>query len=358
MRVVGNGGLLYLRGGTYAQAYKMSLTKTASPTNRIRIWAYPGETPVIDNTGIGGSIDGISISGHWYHLKGIEQKNATHNGINISGNSNIVERCTVHDNGNTGLHITGGSSGSTYPAYNLILNCDAYLNYDPPDGQDADGFSAKWNLGAGNVFSGCRAWLNSDDGWDLWMGNSPVTITNCWAFWSGSNYWNSASFNGNGNGFKLGGSNVAAAHRLVRSVAFRNLKHGIDQNNNTAGLTVDQNTSWANGGKNFYLDHGANTTPHVVRNNLSFDGVIDDTFTSGTLATNNSWQVISPVPTTNDVQSVDVSYALAPRQADGSLPDNPFLRPVSGGRLVDQGVDLGEPYSGAAPDLGAFEAVP
>lgn len=358
LRVIGNGGLLYLRGGIYVQAYKMSLTNTASPANRIRLWAYPGETPVIDNTGIGGSIDGIFISGHWYHLKGIEQKNATHNGIRISGNCNIVENCTVHDNGNTGLHITGESSGSTNPACNLILNCDAYLNYDPPDGQDADGFSAKWNLGAGNVFNGCRAWLNSDDGWDLWMGNSPVIITNCWAFWSGSNYWNSPAFTGNGNGFKLGGNNVGAPHRLVRSAAFRNLKHGVDQNNNTAGLTVDQNTSWANGSKNFYLDHGANTTPHVVRNNLSFDGVKDDTPTSGTLATNNSWQAISPAPTTNDVQSVNVSYALAPRQADGSLPDNPFLRPVSGGRLVDKGVNLGEPYSGAAPDLGAFETVP
>lgn len=358
LTAVGTGGLLYLRGGTYALPSKLSLNKTASPANRIRIWAFPGETPIIDNTGIGGSIDGISISGHWYHLKGIEQKYATHNGINISGSSNIVEQCTVHENGNTGLHITGGSSGSTYPAYNLILNCDAYLNYDPPDGQDADGFSAKWNLGTGNVFSGCRAWLNSDDGWDLWMGNSPVTITNCWTFWSGSNYWNSAAFTGNGNGFKLGGNNVAAAHRLVRSVAFGNFHHGIDQNNNTAGLTVDQNTSWANGSKNFYLDHGVNTTPHVVRNNLSFDGGTDDTPTSGMLATNNSWQVLSSVPTTNDVRSVDVSYALAPRQADGSLPDNPFLRPVSGGRLVDRGVDLGEPYSGVAPDLGAFEDSP
>ncbi len=358
LTAVGTGGLLYLRGGTYALPSKLSLNKTASPTNRIRIWALPGETPIIDNTGIGGSIDGISISGHWYHLKGLEQKRATHNGINISGNSNIVEQCTVHDNGNTGLHITGGSSGSTYPAYNLILNCDAYLNYDPPDGEDADGFSAKWNLGPGNVLSGCRAWLNSDDGWDLWMGNAPVTITNCWAFWTGSNYWNNPSFNGNGNGFKLGGSNVAAAHRLVRSVAFHNLHHGIDQNNNTAGLTVDQNTSWANGSRNFYLNHGANTTPHVVRNNLSFDGIAGDTFTSGTLATNNSWQVISPAPTTGDVGSVEVSFALAPRQSDGSLPESPFLRPVSGGRLVDRGVDLGEPYSGIAPDLGAFEVLP
>lgn len=355
LRVIGNGGLLYLRDGTYVQAYKMSLSKTANPTNRIRLWAYPGETPVIDNTGIASSTDGISISGHWYHLKGIKQEFATHNGINISGNSNIVENCVVYSNGNTGLHITGGSSGSTYPAYNLILNCDSYLNYDPPIGGNADGFSAKWNLGPGNVFSGCRAWWNSDDGWDLWMGNSPVTITNCWAFWTGTNYWNSSSFAGNANGFKLGGNYVGAPHRLVRSAAFANMANGIDQNNNVAGLTVDNCTSWANVSKNFNLSHGANTNAHVVRNNVSIAGGSSDSFTSGTLATNNSWQVLSPAASTNDVQSVATSLVTGPRQADGSLPDLPFLRPVSAGRLIDQGVYIGEPYSGSAPDLGAYE---
>jgi hypothetical protein len=53
-----------------------------------------------------------------------------------------------------------------------------------------------------------------------------------------------------------------------------------------------------------------------------------------------------------------MSLVTGPRQADGSLPVLPFLQPVSGGRLIDQGVDLGEPYSGAAPDLGAFEYTP
>jgi len=192
----------------------------------------------------------------------------------------------------------------------------------------------------------------------LWMGNAPVTITNCWTFWTGSNYWNSPSFTGNANGFKLGGGYVGAAHRLVRSAAFQNLAHGIDQNNNILGLTVDNCTSWNNAGRNFNLRHGTNTTPHVVRNNLSIAGGNDDLFTTGTLETNNSWQVISPAPTTNDVQSVAVSYALAPRGADGSLPANPFLRPVPGGRLIDRGINLGEPYAGAAPDLGAFEVVP
>ncbi len=354
---VTSGGLVYVRGGTYALSSKLSLSGTsASATNTIRLWAYPGEIPVIDSTG--NSSDGVGISGRYYHLKGVVVMLAGHNGINISGNSNIVENCTVHDNGNTGLHITGGTDGTTFPSYNLILNCDAYRNYDPPIGGNADGFSAKWDLGPGNVFRGCRAWENSDDGWDLWMGTASVLIENCWAFRHGINYWGSPSFDGNGNGFKLGGNYIGTPHRLSHSVAFGNAANGVDQNNNISGQTLDQNTCWANSARNFSMNHGTNTTPHIVRNNLSIAGASGDSFTSGTLATNNSWQVLSPAANTGDVLSADQSVAVAPRQADGSLPVWPFLRPVPGGRLIDKGVNIGEPFNGAAPDLGAFEDGP
>jgi|GEM_PF-926216 len=357
LTAIGNGGLLYLRAGTYALGSKLSLSKVASPTNTLRIWAYPGENAVIDSTG--NTSDGISISGSGYHLKGLTVMKAGHNGINLSGNSNIVEFCTVHDNGNTGLHITGGSGGTTFPAYNLILNCDSYLNYDPPVGGNADGFSAKWNLGDGNVFSGCRAWWNSDDGWDFWMGDSPVIITNSWAFHNGTNYWNEPLFNGNGQGFKLGGNYVGAPHRLVRSIAFGNESNGVDQNNNLSGQTLDNNTSWANKGRNFSMAHGTNLTPHLVRNNLSFAAASSDAFTSGTLSTNNSWQLLtSPSANAGDVQSVDESVATAPRNPDGSLPAGIFLRPVPGGRLIDRGVNVGDSFSGSAPDLGALEVGP
>lgn len=354
LNTITTSGTVYLRDGTYALPSKLSLTRTGVTNGAIRFWAYPGEKPVIDSTG--NTSDGIGLSGKWYHLKGLTVINAGHNGINISGHSNVVEFCTVRSNGNTGLHITGGSSGTTFPSYNLILNCDAYLNYDPPIGGNADGFSAKWNLGPGNVFRGCRAWWNSDDGWDLWMGTSSIVIDQCWAFYNGTNYWNDPQFNGNGQGFKLGGNYVGAPHRLVRSVAFRNEASGVDQNNNLAGQTIDNNTSWANKARNFNLNHGTNTTPHIVRNNLSFAGASGDSFRSGTLATNNSWQVVSaPAAGASDVLSVDESVAAAPRNADGSLPAWPFLRPVPAGRLIDEGVILTEPYTGAAPDLGAFE---
>lgn len=354
LNTIPNGGVVYLRGGTYAQPSKLGLSRTtASATNMIRLWAYPGEYPVIDSTG--NTSDGISISGRYYHLKGLTVMRAGHNGINISGHSNIVEFCTTHDNGNTGLHITGGTSGTTFPSYNLILNCDSYLNYDPPIGGNADGFSAKWDMGPGNIFRGCRAWWNSDDGWDFWMANSPLVIDGCWAFYNGTNYWADPQFNGNGNGLKLGGNYIGAPHRVVRSVAFRNEANGIDQNNNILGQTLDNNTSWANKARNYSMNHGTNTTPHIIRNNLSFAGASGDSWTGGTLFTNNSWQVLSPAPSASDVLSVDESVARAPRNADGSLPYWPFLRPVPAGRLIDQGVILTEPFTGAAPDLGAFE---
>ena len=360
LNTITTNGTVYLRGGTYAQPTKLSLTRIGVTNGAIRLWAYPGEKPVVNNAGIAGNDDGFSISGRNYHLKGLEQLNAPHNGINISGHSNVIENCVVHQNTNTGIHITGGSSGANFPSYNLILNCDSYLNFDPPVGGNADGFSAKWNLGAGNVFRGCRAWWNSDDGWDLWMGTSAVVIDQSWAFYNGTNYWGDPAFNGNGQGFKLGGQYTAAPHLLLRSVAFRNKSGGIDQNNNTAGQTVDNNTSWGNYGKNINLFHNSTNAPmtgsHVVRNNLSFNGGSPDSFWPGTIFTNNSWQVLTnPVVSASDVLSVNTSVATAPRNADGSLPYWPFLRPVPAGRLIDKGVILSEPFTGASPDLGAFE---
>ncbi len=45
-----------------------------------------------------------------------------------------------------------------------------------------------------------------------------------------------------------------------------------------------------------------------------------------------------------------------PRKADGSLPDITFMHLVAGSDLVNAGLDVGLPFIGPAPDLGAFEA--
>jgi hypothetical protein len=191
-----------------------------------------------------------------------------------------------------------------------------------------------------------------------------IIVDHCMTFSNGFNVFDvnpstNTQFNGNGNGFKMGGNYFPGPHHYISCVSFGNKVVGFDQNDNTAGLTVDNCTAWANGGANFNLNHDATNAPmvgvHVVRNSLSIAGHSSDSFRSGSLLTNNSWQVLSPVASTNDILSIDSSLALGPRRDDGSLPETPFLRPIPTGRLVNNGVLNGLPYIGAAPDLGAYE---
>jgi len=50
-----------------------------------------------------------------------------------------------------------------------------------------------------------------------------------------------------------------------------------------------------------------------------------------------------------------IAGILGPRNADGSLPNVDFLRLKKGSRAIDKGEDIGFPFAGEAPDLGAFE---
>lgn len=348
------GDLIYLRGGTHYFSSEISLSRSGTPDNPIRVFAYPGEKPVLNFSNAPTGKRGIAIRGNCWHLRGLEVAYARDNGIYIDGKTNTIERCVVHHSEDSGVQLHGPGS-----AYNLVLNCDSYSNYDPvTHGENADGFAAKFTLGPGNVFAGCRAWENSDDGWDLWESTNSVVLTNCWTWRNGTNFAKDTAFTGDGNGFKVGGNYIYGPHYLHRCVAFRNPGTGFDQNNNLAGQTLYHNTAWANGNRNYNLNHGTNVTPHVLCNNLSVNGGVIDAFRAGTRQTNNSWQVLSPAAVTGDMLSVQESLAAAPRKPDGSLPHVDLLRPVPGGRLVDKGVPLGDWFYGAAPDLGAFESMP
>jgi hypothetical protein len=100
-------------------------------------------------------------------------RNAKDNGIYIQSYYNIVENCILFNNNDTGIQISNGGS------YNLVINCDSYLNNDPlTNGENADGFAAKLGIGPGNVFRGCRAWNNSDDGYDMYEAADTVLVDN------------------------------------------------------------------------------------------------------------------------------------------------------------------------------------
>jgi hypothetical protein len=351
------GNLIYVRGGTYSVSNKIVITRSGSPAQPIRLRAYPGEQAVLDGTL--NTSDSLVISGNCWQVYGLMFTNAGHDSILIIRDSNIVERCVSYGARNTGFHITGGTNlvGGIYPASNLFMNCDSIRSYDAPVGGNADGFSAKWNLGPNNVFRGCRAWENSDDGWDLWMGNGTVLIEDCWAFRTATNVFGSGSFNGDGNGFKLGGNYVATPHRIINCLSFNNRVRGYDQNNNMGTLTVDNNLAWNNPSYNFSLNHPSSSTPHIVRNNLAV-GAAANAIRTGSVELSNSWQItVSPAFGSNDFLSMDTKWAEAPRRDDGGLPEVPFLRPIPGGRLEDRGVYVGYSFFGAAPDLGAYDSL-
>ena len=40
----------------------------------------------------------------------------------------------------------------------------------------------------------------------------------------------------------------------------------------------------------------------------------------------------------------------------GGLPDNDFVKIASGSDLIDAGIDVGLPFNGVAPDIGAHES--
>ena len=48
---------------------------------------------------------------------------------------------------------------------------------------------------------------------------------------------------------------------------------------------------------------------------------------------------------------------LTSRQSNGELPITNLLRLVNGSDLINAGVDVGIPYNGTAPDIGAYEKV-
>src|SRR5690606_24472455 len=68
----------------------------------------------------------------------------------------------------------------------------------------------------------------------------------------------------------------------------------------------------------------------------------------------NSWM---PGFTTDnsDFISIDTSGVRGPRKPDGSLPEIDFLHLAEGSDLIDAGTDIGLPFHGPKPDLGAFE---
>jgi hypothetical protein len=376
------GDTVYLRGGTYAytranstcasrtaRVDAITLNKSGSAGNPIRYWAYPGERPVFDFSRMTDDcrIKGFDVTGNHLYLKGLEVTGVPQNntlnaeswGVWISGSDNVFEQLNVHHIMGTGLFINGGAG-------NLVLNSDSHDNYDlrsaDGPGENGDGFGSHYTSAGrpANVFRGCRAWWNADDGFDLISTYSPVVIEQSWA-WRNGYVPGTTTASGNGNGYKVGGFGGdydagAVKHTVRFSVAFLNRAAGFYANHHPIANDFFNNTGY-NNHPNFNMlgvdSSGAAVGRGNLRNNLAYTGTATSNMT-GTSASFNSWD-LGVTLADSQFQSVSTAGWDASRQADGSLPVLPHLRPTANSTLIDRGTNVGLPYTGSAPDLGAFE---
>jgi uncharacterized repeat protein (TIGR02543 family) len=352
------GDVIYLRGGVYAETTGVSIARGNNGTAAAlkQIFAYEGETPVLNFSAqaVATNNRGFTINGNYWHVKGVIVENAGDNGIFIGGNNNIVEKCITRGNNDSGLQLGRYSSTalvSEWPSFNLIVDCESYDNKDI-NNEDADGFACKLTTGAGNIFRRCVAHHNIDDGWDLYTkpDTGPigaVTLEDCIAHNNGILTNGITSGNGDKNGFKLGGEDIAVNHIVRRCVAFNNGKHGFTYNRNLGSIEITNCTGYKNAQRNFSFDAGT----HVYRNNLSYlpasnDKVIGDATAPNAFSndqvsgfTVNAADFVSLVPGSN-----------------ANLLASGFLHLAAGSDLIDAGIITpGISYGGTVPDLGAVE---
>jgi Protein of unknown function (DUF1565). len=387
------GDTVYIRDGKYKMdesqiARKQRiwvmvhvLSKSGQPGKLIHYWAYPGEKPVFDLSNVKPESERVmvfNVTGSYLHIKGLEvvgtqvtikshtQSECFHN----EGSHNIYEQLAMHDGQAIGFYLIKGSD-------NLVLNCDAYRNWDYTSeggkGGNADGFGCHPQPGSkGNVFRGCRAWFNSDDGYDCIRAAETVTFDHCWAFYNG--YSTDFKSLGDGNGFKAGGwglvkdervPDIIPMHVISFCLSVRNRANGFYSNHQPGGSYWYNNTAYLNGTNFNMLNRTADISAdvpgygHVLKNNLSFEPRTYETQwidSAKCIVVNNSFSLPIKV-TKSDFISIDQVLLTTPRKADGSLPDIDFLKLRKNSKLIDKGVSIGFPFNGKSPDLGCFEAL-
>jgi hypothetical protein len=369
-KVIAPGDTVYLRGGRYYYTSSQFLTgKNGTSSLPINIWAYPGEVPIITKTEAFNYTwsSGICFIGNYFHWKGIEITGFSQTdpkiyvGLRITdANDNIFELINSHHNGH-GCVITGKSGN------NQVINSDFHHNSDPLTAtpyDNADGLEICYvPAGYINTVKGCRFWYNSDDGIDLWLNDGLVIIDSCWS-WNNGYISETHTPAGNGVGFKLGKTEQDHGNKILRQIShcisYDNRTWGFHQNGANAAIELHNNTACMNGAQGYCLE--TLSKQHVLKNNISHKHANLPSFTSQTLlanntflnkALNNSYSVED-----SDFLSLDGTQLLKPRNKDGSLPDIDFLHLIPGSDLIDAGINVGLPFSGQAPDIGAFETVP
>lgn len=300
------GQTVQLASGTYALTGELKVERGRDGTAEapITMTTDDGKFATLDFGGVG---TGFSLWGSYWNISKLNITNTKDGakGMQLAGSHCVLERMNFYNNGNTGLQVSGLSADSKalWPSYNTVKNCTSMNNADRAM-EDADGFAAKLTAGEGNVFEGCIAAYNADDGWDLFAKAATgsigaVTIRDCVAYKNGylmlaaepvkkqplqfptvgCDDDGNLSFDnvavtveaGNGNGFKMGGTNLPGNHKLLNSISYDNAAKGIDSNS-CPDVKVYNSTSYNNEGYNvaLYTGNKSAVTDYAAEGILSF----------------------------------------------------------------------------------------
>ncbi len=284
------GQTVLLEGGVYNladSAITVARGRNGSADKPITVTTEGNKFATLD---FGGTGKGVKIWGNYWNISNVNITNTADgsHGMQLAGSYCTLDRVNFFNNRNSGLTVSGDSKDTKefWPAYNTVMNCTSMNNADKAL-EDADGFCAKLTTGEGNVFDGCIAAYNADDGWDLFAKVSTgsigsVTIRNSLTYRNGylrvKDGSTAKSFKfadvycddngnltfgpsvlmeaGNGNGFKMGGSSMAGGHVIMNSIAYENKTKGIDSNS-CPDIKVYNCTSYNNGSYNVALYTGS-----------------------------------------------------------------------------------------------------
>ncbi|MFD3837405.1 right-handed parallel beta-helix repeat-containing protein [Streptomyces sp. NPDC058642] len=310
------GTTIQLRAGTYYPTATLKSTANGTSSARITLQAYSSEKVRIDGSKLADGSWLAGIYGDYWTVQNLTFQNSPAQGFVVTSSAGgVFKNLVTANNGDSGFTLRG--DGTTN---NLVQNLDSHGNYDPAGhGQNADGIAVKFGSGTGNRITGARLHNNSDDGLDLWQFSSPVTIEHSWAFGNGKNRWNDPAFEGNGNGYKLGGGGVTVAHVVNNNAAWDNTLNGFTENSNPGAIVLNRNTAYANAEAGFYFATGK---ARLARNlAVSNKGGLSKLGPSTVSAANN-WDGGVPTPS---FKSTDAATAYGARKPDGSLPATTFL---------------------------------
>ena len=394
------GDTLYLFSGQYDLLTTDVNNLNGTASKRIVISGYEGinrsgkYAAILDFRQTAYGKRGLQIKNTctYLHIKNLTLRYSGKNNLINYGSYCLFENLDIYGSADTGCQMKEGGN-------NIIKNVDSHHNFDYETmsgttanfGGNADGFADKQFTGAGNHYIGCRAWCNSDDGWDFFqrVSSSKTVIENCICFENGCPYYDMSNhpratgvdaswFNGkvgtqmvdrygntititlakfpcqgNGNGFKMGGQYTDHKILIHHSLAVGNYARGFDQNNNGGTMWVYNNSAYLNNyNYGFTTAYGTNT----IQNCLSYKSQNADAYKAKNVVTidHNSWNGFTVKDA--DFLSLDTTLILAPRNGNGDLPVNDFMRLADNSALIDAGIDVNLGYKGDAPDLGCYEA--